>query len=140
MKSPRVRLGISSTPILPFAPHPKKRQGYSTTEHSPFAPLRAGTPCGLCGTRPRAPSFVDLNLREPWWTQDKVDWCLSTADWIKLNETELAKLTASPTGPWEGVPRCGARGLRVTTPIQGRDRDPEAAEGALSIVDGTAGL
>lgn len=38
------------------------------------------------------PSFVDLNLRAPWWTPDLVHQVLSGAAWIKLNEIELADI------------------------------------------------
>ncbi len=81
-----------------------------------------------------ASSFVDLNLREPWWTKDKVDWCLSTTDWIKLNDTELADLTASPTGSFEEC-RDAALGLAREHAIQGVivTRGPQ---GALSVVGG----
>ncbi|MDH4281533.1 MAG: PfkB family carbohydrate kinase [Myxococcales bacterium] len=81
-----------------------------------------------------APSFVDLNLRAPWWTRDKIDWCLSTASWIKLNETELAELTATATDSFE---HCRDAALRLA-----RDRSIQGvivtrgARGALSVVDG----
>ncbi len=81
-----------------------------------------------------APSFVDLNLREPWWTKEKVDWCLSTANWIKLNETELAELTARATGSFEEC-RDAALGLAREHSIQGVIVT-RGAQGALSIVDG----
>lgn len=38
------------------------------------------------------PSFVDLNLRAPWWTPDLAHQVLSGAAWIKLNEIELADI------------------------------------------------
>ena len=44
-----------------------------------------------------APVFVDINLREPWWTREKVDWCLRTSNWVKLNDEELALLTSRAT-------------------------------------------
>ncbi len=81
-----------------------------------------------------APSFVDLNLREPWWTKEKVDWCLSTANWIKLNETELAELTARATTSFEEC-RDAALGLARDHSIQGVIVT-RGAQGALSIVDG----
>ncbi len=43
--------------------------------------------------RAGAPTFVDLNLRPPWWTRSRVDWCLETAHWIKLNNEELAAIS-----------------------------------------------
>ena len=48
-----------------------------------------------------APSFIDINLREPWWTKEKVDWCLWNGNWIKLNDNELAELTGEPTATFE---------------------------------------
>jgi len=46
-----------------------------------------------------APTFVDLNLRAPWWTPDRLRWCVGTATWLKLNQEELA--TVSRTTPDE---------------------------------------
>lgn len=40
-----------------------------------------------------APTFVDLNLRAPWWTPERVDSCLDSATWLKLNRDELATVT-----------------------------------------------
>jgi fructokinase len=36
--------------------------------------------------------LVDVNLRAPWWDRRSVMGLLRTADWVKLNEGELAKL------------------------------------------------
>ena len=81
-----------------------------------------------------APSFVDINLREPWWTQDKLDWCLSTSHWIKLNDAELGQLTSKPTGSFEAC-RDAAMDLARVHTIQGiivtRGR-----KGALSVLGG----
>jgi fructokinase len=35
------------------------------------------------------PSFVDINLRPPWWNKDDLHTSLSQASWVKLNEDEL---------------------------------------------------
>jgi fructokinase len=40
-----------------------------------------------------APTFVDLNLRAPWWTRDRLRWCLTTATWLKLSQEELATVS-----------------------------------------------
>jgi sucrose-phosphate synthase len=48
-----------------------------------------------------APSFVDINLRKPWWTKDKIEWCLSNGDWIKLNDHELSEVTSKPTASFK---------------------------------------
>jgi fructokinase len=44
-----------------------------------------------------APTFVDLNLREPWWTRDRLDACLEGASWLKLNRDELAIMAGEST-------------------------------------------
>jgi fructokinase len=36
--------------------------------------------------------FVDVNLRAPWWHKELVDYWLSKADWVKLNQDELMQL------------------------------------------------
>ncbi len=81
-----------------------------------------------------APTFVDLNLRDPWWTKEKVDWCLSTADWIKLNDNELAELSGRPTRTFE---ECRDAALRLASDhsIDGVIVT-RGSRGALSIVDG----
>ncbi len=35
------------------------------------------------------PSFIDINLRSPWWEKDKITSLLEKATWIKLNQDEL---------------------------------------------------
>ena len=37
--------------------------------------------------------FLDVNLRAPWWRADQVAECLTSADWVKLNDDELRQLT-----------------------------------------------
>jgi len=82
------------------------------------------------------PSFVDLNLRDPWCTEDRIRWCLLTARWLKLNEHELARVTSAPTGTADACERA-ARALvsahRLHQVIVTR-----GAAGALSVSeDGT---
>lgn len=36
--------------------------------------------------------FVDVNLRAPWWRLDSIASLLHEADWVKLNQDELAQL------------------------------------------------
>ena len=36
--------------------------------------------------------FMDVNLRDPWWQRDFVLKLADDADWVKLNEDELAEL------------------------------------------------
>ena len=47
------------------------------------------------GQASSAPTFVDLNLRAPWWTLDRLRWCLGTATWLKLSREELATVTGA---------------------------------------------
>jgi fructokinase len=44
--------------------------------------------CGL-------PTFVDVNLRKPWWDKTSVVEAVSAAKWVKLNQHELAIITGS---------------------------------------------
>ena len=48
-------------------------------------------------TRSAAPSFIDVNLRDPWWELEKVSADLRQARWVKLNEAELATLIPTET-------------------------------------------
>jgi len=59
-----------------------------------------------------APTFVDLNLRPPWWTPERVRWCLDTARWAKLNTDELAQVTGRSTDSPEKLTEA-ARQLRA---------------------------
>ncbi len=43
--------------------------------------------------------FVDVNLRDPWWTLDALNAQLAGARWLKLNAAELALLAPSGTTP-----------------------------------------
>ncbi len=45
-----------------------------------------------------AQTFVDLNLRAPWWTRERVLLPLAHASWVKLNDEELGVLTSRPVG------------------------------------------
>lgn len=37
----------------------------------------------------KAPVFVDVNLRAPWWKKEQVNGFLSHARWVKINDEEL---------------------------------------------------
>ena len=39
------------------------------------------------------PVFLDINLRNPWWSHDQIKHLMRQADWIKLNDEETALLT-----------------------------------------------
>ena len=36
--------------------------------------------------------FLDVNLREPWWSQERVRQLLGHSRWVKVNEDELSQL------------------------------------------------
>ena len=42
-----------------------------------------------------APVFMDVNLRDPWWSRDDVNHLIKHARWVKLNEHELELLARS---------------------------------------------
>ena len=80
-----------------------------------------------------APTFVDLNLRDPWWTWERLRWCLTTATWVKLNESELAVLSG----------RGGLEGKLTDAAVQfAREHAipslivTRGSRGSLSVVDG----
>ncbi len=41
----------------------------------------------------KTPTFVDVNLRDPWWERHQVIEAISNARWVKLNQDELATVT-----------------------------------------------
>ncbi len=41
------------------------------------------------------PRFLDLNLREPWWSKEQLPSLLRGASWVKLNDEELEIVSAS---------------------------------------------
>ncbi len=47
----------------------------------------------------RAPGFVDINLRPPWWNADVVEHALRDARWVKLNHDELNTLLGHELEP-----------------------------------------
>ena len=90
--------------------------------------------------------FLDVNLRDPWWDRDAVLALASDADWVKLNEDELAEL-ADGQGDFEAqaqafssrhaltglVVTLGARGAVALTADGGRARAAPAQ--TLEVVD-----
>ncbi|MGB5268318.1 MAG: PfkB family carbohydrate kinase, partial [Polyangiales bacterium] len=97
----------------------------SDESHATLRKLRAQTD---------APCFVDINLRDPWWTKDKVDWCFANGNWVKLNDDELSELTSKPTTSFEDC-RDAALGLAREHSID-RVIVTRGSKGALSIADG----
>lgn len=57
----------------------------------------------------RAPVFLDVNLRDPWWQSADVAALVDGARWVKLNEPELARLADSAIG--DGRPELAAAEL-----------------------------
>lgn len=45
--------------------------------------------------RTQAKSFLDINLREPWWTQETNNQLIDSAQVLKLNDDELRTITES---------------------------------------------
>jgi len=43
----------------------------------------------------RLPTFVDVNLRAPWWDEQTVKTAVANAKWVKLNQDELALITGN---------------------------------------------
>jgi fructokinase len=43
--------------------------------------------------------FLDVNLRAPWWSADRVRGLLDSARWVKLNANELELLAPGGDGP-----------------------------------------
>jgi fructokinase len=53
--------------------------------------------------RHRGKVFVDVNLRPPWWERETLRALLDGADWVKLNEAELAELCPESGGGLEAA-------------------------------------
>lgn len=79
------------------------------------------------------PRICDLNLREPWWTMDRVVWCLRGSEWVKLNEAELQTLAERETGSAEAC-EAAARALAQEHGIANMVVTRGAA-GALLVAD-----
>lgn len=61
----------------------------------------------LCA-RTRAPVFVDVNLRDPWWREDDLPAIVERARWVKMNEDELVRIASrlgQPAGTLEETAR-----------------------------------
>jgi fructokinase len=61
--------------------------------------------------------FMDVNLRAPWWRREQVLEWVGQADWVKLNEEELANLqdgAADHAGAAAFLQRHDLKGLVVT--------------------------
>ncbi len=96
--------------------------------------------------RHRGRLFIDVNLRAPWWQRQTLSAWLQDADWVKLNQDELAELSESDAEPEQVmqafrqrydldtlVVTCGERGA-VACNKQGEICRVEPAP-ALTVVD-----
>jgi fructokinase len=81
---------IDADALPPCAPNTLLYHGTLALRHADsaaaLARLRAGTDA----------VFVDVNLRDPWWTPEELPALLRAARWVKLNADELAQL--APAG------------------------------------------
>ncbi|PLY16003.1 MAG: carbohydrate kinase [Sedimenticola sp.] len=70
-------------------------------------------------------SFVDINLRDPWWSMELIEAILHDADMIKLNEDELLQITGHKDTDGHAVPdllkKYNARLLILTRGKAGAD-------------------
>lgn len=86
----------------------------SQANRDALAELKKHSPC---------PVFIDVNLRDPWWSRDQVLSLLKDAECLKLNEQELAILfpgEAEETGSWKEIlDRFRLKGLFVTRGSRG---------------------
>lgn len=75
----------------------------------------------------QASSFVDINLRSPWWSQQDVLQWVSQARWLKINDDEL-KLLSEVSGTIEdkAATFCHEHDLDLLVLTQG-------AEGAFAV-------
>ena len=73
--------------------------------------------------------FMDVNLRDPWWQRESVLALADDADWVKLNEDELAQLGSRAgdirSQAREFIEAHGLKGLVVTL----------GANGAIALTD-----
>jgi len=67
---------------------------YTLLYHGTLA-LRTKEPCKALEKLKQSPDcivFMDVNLRDPWWNRDHVLRLADEAQWVKLNDSELARL------------------------------------------------
>lgn len=51
------------------------------------------------------PVFVDVNLRSPWWTKERIGELVAGARWVKLNDHELRALGGAQSGGLHEIAR-----------------------------------
>jgi sucrose-phosphate synthase len=72
-----------------------------------------------------APVFVDVNLRDPWWTEERVSRALDRAHYAKLNDEEVWALVERGDAGEDGPRHPGGGG--GDGPAETAGDDPEAA-------------
>jgi len=71
-----------------------QNNNYSILYHGSLISRTSTSAQTLSILRQTAPAiFVDINLRAPWWSADKIHELLVGINWLKLNDTELQALT-----------------------------------------------
>jgi len=90
--------------------------------------------------------IVDINLRSPWWKRDEIASLMQGADWVKLNEDELAEIYPREGDQSERIARLsgmvhrdivltgGERGATALSTSDAR-RYSVSPEKALEVVD-----
>ena len=63
--------------------------------------------------------FLDVNLRDPWWSREQVLAVVDGADWVKLNRDELDLLSGSGGSQTQGDLQARAAAFVETHRLQG---------------------
>ncbi len=99
---------------------------------------------------PQAPRLLDINLRKPWYNQEIVQYSLTQADYVKVNEdelTELPRLLGMQTGNTHDIASrliqdfrlktllvtCGAEGAWLLDQNEDKVKTPGIKD--MSIID-----
>lgn len=85
--------------------------------------------------------IVDINLRSPWWERDKIHSLMQGADWVKLNEDELAEIFPQQAGQAGRIARLSAMVSRAIVLTGGESGATALSTGdarACSVVPGQA--
>ncbi len=83
------------------------------------------------------PTFVDINLRPPWWELEAVQALLLGSRWLKLNQEELAELVEVDRDSTDGLLR-GAQELANRIGVQTVIVTRGAAGAVAVTADGSA--
>jgi fructokinase len=76
----------------------------------------------------RAPVFIDVNLRDPWWREGELRAMLTRARWAKVNDEELEQLATQRSGTLEETARRFRAAYHLALLIVTR-----GAQGALAV-------